>query len=138
MPAATVQIWACSVGSAYPSSSARNSASVTIRTSLFDFSSPLSFSFFARSSAVVVLVKAIVFPSGDHAAGDAPLGRSVSCCASPPDNGRRWSCACPSLGRRQASVAPSGDQRGAPSRGPAVRRRGGDVPSVDTTQRLVS
>src|SRR5207247_10589595 len=98
-----------------------------IRTSLFDSS---GLSFFARSSAVVVLVKAIVFPSGDQTAGDAPLGRSVSCCASPPVNGKRWSCACPSLGRRNASVAPSGDQRGAPSRGPAVRRRGGDVRGV--------
>src|SRR5437773_10243876 len=136
MAAVTVQIWACSVGSAYPSSSARNSASVTIRTSLFG-SSPLSLSFFARSAAVVVLVKAIVFPSGDHAAGDAPLGTSVSCCASPPASGRRWSCGRPSLGRRNASVVPSGDQRGAPSLGPAVSRRGGEAPSVPTSHRLV-
>src|SRR5439155_827256 len=65
MPAATVQIWACSVGSAYPLSSARNSASVTIRTSLFDFSSPLSFSFFARSS----------FGGGAREGDRLPVGR---------------------------------------------------------------
>ena len=44
----------------------------------------------------------------------------------------------PSLGRRKASVEPSGDQRGAPSCGPLVMRRGGESPSVATSQRLVS
>ena len=67
-------MWACSAGSRYPSSSARNSASVTIRTSLFGFS---VVSFFARSSGVVVLVNAIVFPSGDHAGADAPYRAAV-------------------------------------------------------------
>src|SRR6266513_587583 len=131
----TVQMCVCSAGSKYPSSSPRNSACVMIRTSLFGSS---LLPFLARSSGVVVLVKAIVLPSGDHAAGDAPLRRSVSCRASPPANGSRWSCGRPSLERRNASVVPSGDQRGPPSLGPAVSRRGGDAPSVATSQRLVS
>ena len=81
--AETVQMWECSVGSTHPSSSARYSACTMTRTSLFG-SSVFSFFFFSRSSGVVELVNAIVFPSGDHAAADAPLGRSVSCWASPP------------------------------------------------------
>src|SRR5439155_8277522 len=128
-------MWACSPGSTYPSSSARNSASVMTRTSLFGSS---FLSVLTRSSGVVVLVKAIVFPSGDQAAGPAPFGRSVSCCASPPASDRRYSWVWPSLGRRKASVEPSGDQRGAPSCGPLVMRRGGESPSVATSQRLVS
>ena len=84
--AGTVQMWLCSPGSAYPSSSARNSASVMTRTSLFGCS---FLSRLARSSGAVVLVNAMVFPSGDQAAGPAPFGRSVSCCASPPTSDRR-------------------------------------------------
>src|SRR2546429_7871294 len=91
-----------------------------------------------RSSGVVVLVKAIVFPSGDHAAGPAPFGRSVSCCASPPASDRRYSWVWPSVGRRNASVAPSGDQRGAPSCGPLVIRRGGERAPVAASDRLGS
>src|ERR1051325_3348874 len=107
-------MWACSTGSTYPSSSARNSASVMTRTSLFGSS---FLSVLTRSSGAVVLVKAIVFPSGDQAAGPAPFGRAVSCCASPPASDRRESWACPSLGRRKAGVGPSGHQRGAPPDG---------------------
>src|ERR1043166_6866805 len=128
-------MWGCSPGAPYPSSSARNSASVMTRTSLFGSS---FLSVLTRSSGAVVLVKAIVFPSGDQAAGPAPFGRSVSCCASPPASARRYSWVWPSLGRRKASVEPSGDQRGAASCGPLVMRRGGESPSVATSQRLVS
>src|ERR1051326_1922071 len=128
-------MWVCSPGSTYPSSSARNSASVMTRTSLFGSS---FLSVLTRSSGAVVLVKAIVFPSGDQAAGPAPFGRSVSCCASPPASARRYSWVWPSLGRRKASVEPSGDQRGAASCGPLVMRRGGESPPVATSQRLGS
>src|SRR6266496_3551580 len=56
-------MWACSPGSTYPSSSARNSASVMTRTSLFGSS---FLSVLTRSSGAVVLVKASIFPSGDQ------------------------------------------------------------------------
>jgi hypothetical protein len=38
----------------------------------------------SRSCALAVLLKAIVLPSGDHTAGEAPRGTSVSWRASPP------------------------------------------------------
>ena len=90
-----------------------------------------------RSAAVVVLLKAIVRPSGDHTGLVAPRGRSVSACASPPDNGS--TCTCGSDGpsffsttRTNASAFPSGDQRGEVSRVPDVSGRGGWPPAAGT------
>ncbi|WP_346113010.1 hypothetical protein [Nonomuraea maheshkhaliensis] len=61
-------------------------------------------------------------PSGDQHAAPAPSAFEVSTPGSPPSMGSRWSWAAPpSAGRRNASVRPSGDQRGEL---PAARRRG--------------
>ena len=59
-------------------------------------------------------------PSGLHTAAPAAIGRWVRCSASPPATGRVHSC--PS--RRNASVSPSGENTGASSDVPCVRRRG--------------
>ena len=103
---------------------------------------PGSFFGFARvvSSSIagwVPLANAMRLPSGDHAGEDAPPLRRVSWVASPPDIGRRWICpGFPSEPRTNASVVPSGDQRGCPSRGPAVSGRGAP-PAVSASQMLV-
>ena len=99
-------------------------------------------SFFARSLSVVVLVKAIVLPSGDQAAAPAPFGRSVSARASPPRSESRKSCdgcGLPSFSteRVNASCEPSGAQRGFSSC-PLVNARGGSLPSVGAIQIAVS
>jgi len=90
-----------------------------------------------------VLVKARVRPSGDHTGALAPLGKSVIARASPPARSIRWicgGCGLPSFSaaRRKASRRPSGDQRGAVSRGPLVNGRGAVEPSVGTIQSAVS
>ena len=84
-----------------------------------------------------MLVNAIRRPLGDHAGEAAPLARSVIARASPPVRSMRWTCAgwgLPSVSaaRRKASRRPSGDQRGAVSRGPAVNGRAGADPSAGT------
>jgi hypothetical protein len=120
-------------------------ARVITRTSLSRSSSLLGsafLSFFARSLSLVVLVKAIVLPSGDHAAAPAPFGRSVSARASPPRSEITQSCAgCgrPSFSseRLNASCEPSGDQRGLESC-PLVNARGGSLPSAGAIQIAVS
>jgi len=123
---------ACSAGSTYPSSSPLNSAWVMIRTSLFGFALVSSSQVLCGSGAG----ERNRLPSGDHTAGDAPLGRSVSCCASPPVNDRRWSCGRPSLdaGTRGRAV-------GRPARRAILRTGGeppgGDAPSVKRTTRVV-
>src|SRR6202023_1230239 len=78
----------------------------------------------ARSAALVSLRNANVLPSGDQAGDLAPPGRSVSCRASPPSSGSTNSWSPLPAWRTNASRRPSGDQRGAESRGPAVSGRG--------------
>src|SRR3954453_13470111 len=80
---------------------------------------------FLRSSALVELVKAIDFPSGDHVGSPAPLGRSVNANASPPLIGRMHSCGGSGLPSFSFALTnsrnfPSGDQRGAASWLPLV------------------
>ncbi|MFC7713671.1 hypothetical protein [Nonomuraea recticatena] len=66
-----------------------------------------------RVGLAVGAVKARRLPSGDQTAG--PAAAPVSARGSPPSMGSRCSCGLPSTGRRNASVRPSGDQRGARS-----------------------
>jgi hypothetical protein len=112
------------------------------RTSLF-FGGSLAV-FAARASSmslsVVPLANAIRLPSGDQTAAPAPRGRSVRRRGSPPAIESRWiwGRAFSSAARVKATVRPSGDQRGAASRGPVVRRRGWEAPDAGTTHRLVS
>ena len=78
------------------------------------------FSCFARSSAFVSLVNAMVFPSGAQTGLPAPFGRSVKTKESPPAVGRIASCGGSglpsfSVARRKSKNFPSGDQRGAES-----------------------
>src|ERR1700686_2259580 len=78
------------------------------------------FSCFAKSSAFVSLVNAIIFPSGDQTGLPAPLGRSVNKNESPPAIGKidNWGdSGFPSfsMARRKRRYFPSGDQRGVES-----------------------
>src|SRR4029453_10647103 len=78
------------------------------------------FSCLARSSALVSLVNAIIFPSGAQLGFPAPFGRSVKTNESPPAIGRIASCGGSglpffSVARRKSKNFPSGDQRGAES-----------------------
>src|SRR6266849_4070292 len=78
------------------------------------------FSCFARSSAFVSLVNAIIFPSGDQTGLPAPFGRSVNKNESPPAIGKidNWGgSGFPSfsMARRKRRYFPSGDQRGVES-----------------------
>src|SRR3954451_9788971 len=80
---------------------------------------------FLRSSALVELVNAIDFPSGDHAGSPAPFGRSVNANASPPLIGRMHSCGGSGLPSFSFALTnsrnfPSGDQRGVASWLPLV------------------
>ena len=121
---------------------ARYLASVMTRTSL----SRLFGSFFALLSAASssgrAVDEAMVRPSGDHAGFPAPRGMSVTARPSPPFIGITKICGgCTSslsAARTKASRVPSGDHRGAVSRGPAVRRRGGSRPSESAIQIAVS
>src|SRR3954462_1149669 len=108
-----------------------------ISTSLSRGSS-VPFFFSSRSDGRIVAVNAIVFPSGDQAIDSTERDSEVSACGSPPLIDSRKPC--DSVGfpffsptRRNASVFPSGDQRGAESRGPFVRRRG-SPPAIGTDQ----
>jgi len=99
-------------------------------------------SLLARSLSVVVLVNAIVFPSGDQAAAPAPFGRSVSGRASPPrrestQTWAGWSLPSFSIARLKARREPSGAQRGFVSI-PLVKARGASLPSVGAIQIAVS
>ena len=82
-------------------------------------------------------MKALRLPSGNHVGDGTPTGSLVTGCASPPPTGRRWSCGGPSPRfETKAMRWPSGLQAGelsAPSF--QVRRRGGALPSVGTSQR---
>src|SRR2546426_146044 len=83
------------------------------------------FSCFARSSAFVALVKAIVLPSGDHFGPPAPFGNSVKENESPPASASMVSCGGSglpsfSIARRKTRNLPSGDQLGALSCLPLV------------------
>ena len=89
-----------------------------------------------------MLVKAIVLPSGDHAAAPAPFGRSVSARASPPrseisQSWPGWGLPSYSSERLKASCDPSGDQRGFVS-WPLVNARGGSLPSAGASQIALS
>src|SRR5207237_7083556 len=107
-----------------------------IFTSLSRSLSSALFFFSSRSDGRDVAVNAIVFPSGDHAIDSTERAIDVSARGSPPliDSRKIWvSDGLPSFSpaRRNASVSPSGDQRGAESRGPFVMRRGS--PPADGT-----
>src|SRR5262249_10140405 len=113
-----------------------------------------SFFGWARSSGEVVLIKAIIWLSGDHRGELAPLGRSVTFQASPPVIGSRKSCGAGGLApapapapgvpaggsgaRRKTSHLPSGDHRGEESWLPLVMRRGASSPPSETLQSEVS
>src|SRR5207249_4332461 len=80
-------------------------------------SSRFFFSCFARSSAFVSVVKAMLFPSGAQTGLAAPFGKSVKTKESPPAIGRMAICGgsgLPSFSvvRRNNKNFPSGDQRG--------------------------
>src|SRR6266487_6344760 len=93
----------------------------TSLTAFFNSSSlRFFFSCFARSSAFVSLVNAIVFPSGDQTGLAAPLGKSVNENESPPAIDKIDNCAGSglpsfSVARRKSKYFPSGDQRGVES-----------------------
>src|SRR5438132_2304339 len=91
------------------------------------------FSCFARSSAFVSLVKAIVFASGDHAGLLAPFGKSVKENESPPAMGKIDNCGGSglpsfSVARTKSKNFLSGDQRGAESSSPLVNWYGPSLP----------
>src|SRR6266487_3872558 len=98
----------------------------TSLTAFFNSSSlRFFFSCFARSSAFVSLVNAIVFPSGDQTGLAAPLGKSVNENESPPAIDKIDNCAGSglpsfSVARRKSKYFPSGDQRGVESWSPLV------------------
>src|SRR5258708_9941911 len=73
-------------------------------------------------------------PSGSHTGSDAPSANVETLRASPPAIGRSHTCAPPSRVEMNASVLPSGDQRGWRSDpGPPVTWR--DLPvATSTTQ----
>jgi hypothetical protein len=94
---------------------------------------------FSRSWTLAGQVKATLLPSGDQAGAPAPCGTSLIARPSPPWAPMRWICGgsrLPSFrpARRNAMVFPSGDQRGALSRGPDVNARAGWLPSAGTIQ----
>src|SRR5437870_204869 len=73
-------------------------------------------------------------PSGSHTGSDAPSARLDTLRASPPAIGSSHTCAPPSRVEINASVSPSGDQRGWRSEpGPPVRARALPV-ATSTTQ----
>src|SRR6266480_2191130 len=73
-------------------------------------------------------------PSGSHTEYDAPSARLDTLCASPPAMGSSQTCAPPSRVEMNASVFPSGDQRGWRSDpGPLVSCRDRPV-ATSTTQ----
>ena len=75
----------------------------------------------SSSAGLVRLVNASRRPSGDQAGAEAPPFSRVSCVGSPPVIGSRWIwVGLSSVARTNASVRPSGDHRGCPSRWPAV------------------
>ena len=93
----------------------------------------------SKSDGFVVAVNAICFPFGDQAIDSTDFGIDVSARGSPPFIDSNSICACcgfPSFSfvRRNASVFPSGDHRGAVSRGPFVIERG--VPPFDDTLQI--
>src|SRR4051794_37978894 len=119
---------------------ARYLASVITRTSVSRLFGSLAAVFPALgSSGRADDENAIVRPSGDQAGLPAPRAISVTARPSPPSIGITWiwgGWTRPSLSaaRTKASCVPSGDHRGAVSRGPAVSRRGRSRPSVSATQ----
>src|SRR5204863_8335817 len=97
------------------------------------------FSAFSRSSGFDVLLNTISFPSADHFGSLAPLGKLVKINASPPAIESMQSCGGSglpsfSVDRVNTTYFPSGDQRGAESRSPLVRRWGASLPEVPTIQ----
>src|SRR6266478_9524680 len=73
-------------------------------------------------------------PSGSHTGSEAPSANVETLCASPPAIGRSHTCAPPSRVEMNASVLPSGDQRGWRSEpGPPVSARALPV-ATSTTQ----
>src|SRR5450755_2918934 len=119
-------------------------AEASALTAFFNSSSLLFFfSCFSRSSALVALVKAIAFPSGDHFGLPAPFGKSVNENESPPAIGKIDNCGGSglpsfSVARTKSRYLPSGDQRGAPSCLPVVNWRGWSPPEIGTVQIEVS
>src|SRR6476469_9769741 len=97
------------------------------------------FSAFSRSSGFEVLLKTISFPSGDHLGSPAPFGKLVKTKASPPaiESRQSWGgSGFPSFSVERVNTRyfPSGDQRGAESCSPLVRRWGASLPEVPTIQ----
>src|ERR1700730_6974514 len=96
---------------------AEGDAAGEVALTAFFNSSSFFFACFARSSALVSLVNAIVFPSGDQTGLPAPLGKSVNENESPPAIGKIDNCGGSglpsfSVARKKSTYFPSGDQRG--------------------------
>src|SRR6266446_6655209 len=107
---------------------------VSAATAFFNSSSlRFFFSCFARSSELVVLVNAIILPSGDHFGSPTPFGNVVNENESPPAIARTLNCGGSgfpsfSIARKKSRYFPSGDQRGEVSCSPLVRRCGSSPP----------